>query len=280
MTKVAFPRNPSPLSPTEKKMLAPQHYVINSQGYNVQSGPGVQTYIVFPWADYNVLHAIGNLSPNAPTKACRYLLEEWTGETQYANAAVTTCIATFYDIVLRKDASLGISGSTDLGSPGTAWSVGAADEGVNNEYTYIGSTPFESDLFNTYYKVVQSTKVVIAPGGIHTHKCHADVNKIIRETNVEHSAYGLAGVTCYTMVVVQGQPAHDSATNSSVTISGASLDCIAKATYKFRFMQESAVDVTRVNNLANAFAVGEQHVNEEVGQVQDSGGLHPGTLIS
>lgn len=202
-------------------------------------------------------------------------LESFNGEINMVNASSTNSVVTLYDIICKSDCS----SSGKNSSPGVAWSYGVDQEGGSStDYKVIGSVPTDSYMFNKYYKVVQKTRVSMAPGQMHRHQVTFRPQKKVQGFWVDASPYGLANTTCWTLIVHHGSPAHDSTTNTSVTIDVSSLDIVRKYTYAYKFLEDSAANWQKTNNLATTFAVGEQFVNEAVGQVQDAGGLHPGTL--
>lgn len=267
-----------------RKLSAPQFFVRNDAGVNNQSGAGQQQAFVYGHFSYGDLLAIKNQSPSLPTITSRVLLEYIEGEILFANAAVFTTSCTIYDVIARRDLPNG-----NCGDPSTAWSTGIFDESAGAlNFATVGAEPFQSELFNQYFKVVGKTKVDLPSGGTHRHVIAWRPNKILHNEVFANSVYagggantgGVMDITVFTMVVYHGQPAHDSTTITSVTISPASLDVCHKTSMRYRYLQEDAADWTRSNNLATSFAVGAQVVNDLVGQVQDAGGLHPGTLLS
>lgn len=261
------------------KLSAPQYFVRNEAGVNVQSTAGAQSAYQIPYTHYSVLKAVLNTSPNTPSAAARYLMESVSAEHLLANAASFGASLTIYDVVCRRDTP--IAGY----DPVNCFINGLSDEGGSgSSYTTVGATPFQSEQFNQFFKVVQTTKVDVPSGGTHRHIISFKPNKMLHgeviNSLVANSAGSLADFGIFTLFVFHGQPAHDSTTVSSVTLSPASFDIITKLDYRYRYSQESAADWTRSNNLATTFAVGAQFVNDLVGQVQDASGLHPSTLIS
>jgi len=266
------------------KLGAPQFYVRNDAGVNNQSAVGAQQAFVYGHFSYGDLNAIKAQSPSLPTITSRVLLEYIEGETIFANASVYTTSCTIYDVIARRDLP-----SANSGDPLQAWAVGINDESaIGAAFAIVGAEPFQSELFNQYYKVCGKTKIDLPSGGTHRHVITWRPNKILHNEVFANSCYsggtakygGNNDITVFSLVVFHGQPAHDSTTTTAVTLSPASLDCVHKTSMRYRYLQEDASDWTRSNNLATTFAVGGQIVNDLVGQVQDAAGLHPGTLVS
>lgn len=280
-THISFGNRPFPLARNLGKVTAPQQLTYNYPGANLQSAVGTQFAGWYPWYDYTILHAIEQQAPNLPVLTSRVLHEFMSGEILLANASVFTTTMIIYDVMARRDLHLGLASSAELAAPTGAWSTGVTDEGGGaNDWKVIGGTPFQSELFNQFYRVVQTTRVELNPGGIHRHVASFRPNKIVHNEVVEANSYGIQGLSCYTMVVLYGQPAHDSTTTTSVTITAASLDVVQSANYRYRYIQEGSTDFTKTNQLAASFAVGPQIVNDEVGQTQDAAGLKPTVLLS
>lgn len=202
------------------------------------------------------------------------ILHKVAAEVLLVNSSSSNSCMTIYDIVCRKDCSTA-SNSNAL----NAWQTGvdAAATGSNN-YRTVGSIPFESVTFNQFYKVVQTTRISLAPGEMHRHEVVYKPNKTLYGEYLNNVNYGLAGVTLHSLFVHHGMPAHDSTTTTNCTVDPSNLDIVIKESYDFRMLDNSVTHWTRSNNLATSFAVGEQFVNEAVGQLQDASGLHPGTL--
>lgn len=266
------------------RLTAPQFYVRNDAGYQQTSSVGAQQAFVVGHFSSGDLTAIKNQAPNLPTIVSRVLLEYIEGELIFANASVFTTCCTIYDVIARRDLP-----SALIADPDVAWLNGIQDEtAVSTAYQTVGAEPFQSEAFNQYYKVCGKTKIDLPSGGTHRHVITWRPNKILHNEVLNSSVYtagnanqgGVKDITVFTLIVIHGQPAHDSTTNTSVTISASALDVCHKTSMRYRYLQEVASDWTRVNNLGTSFAVGAQVVNDLVGQVQDAAGLHPGTLLS
>lgn len=259
-----------------KKLTAPQSLAANNAGFNSRSTVGAQSFFDVVGLGNTDLVTIKSLAPESPAAASRVFIESYYGEVLMSNASVYTTNVTIYDIIARRD---GLSANS--GDPANAILHGIDVEGGSaTDYQTIGSRPFESELFNQFYKVVQTTRVDIPSGGTHRHCQKWNPRKVLSNALQDESSYGIKDLTIYTLVYFHGQPAHDSTTTTSVSISEASLDVCFKRDIRFRYVEETATDWSKDNHLGTSFAVGAQIVNDLVGQVQDAAGLHAGTLIS
>jgi hypothetical protein len=261
------------------KLSAPQFYVRNEAGSNVQSTAGAQSSYNYAYNHYTILNAIKALCPNTPVIPSRFLFESLNAEHFMANSASFGCSVTIYDIMCRRDTPV------NAFDPLNCFINGLSNEGGSGtSYQTVGATPLQSEQFNQFFKVVQTTYVDVPSGGTHRHVVNFTPNKLIHGevvTSLSGNNVGsLKDFGIFTLFVFHGQPAHDSTTTTSVTLSASSLDIVTKISCKFRYSQESSSDWNRSNNLANSFAVGPQFVNDLVGQTQDATGLHPTILIS
>lgn len=260
-------------------MTGPQHYVRNEAGTNVQSAVGLQTMYDYRYLSYTELNAIKGIVPDAPTTTSRFLIESVKAEHIMANASSYTIRARIYDVMCRRDTPVSGYDVTDTIINGLN-----NEGGTSTSYQTIGVDPLQSEQFNQFYKVCNVTAVDIPSGGCHRHSIKFTPNKIIHAEVVNslsgNTAGSLADFGIFTLVMFHGQPAHDSTTTTSVTVSAASLDIITSLDIVARFWSDTSATWFRSNNLASSFAVGPQFVNDLVGQTQDAGGLHPGTLIS
>lgn len=267
LSKCHFGTHPSYIPDSILRTLQRQVRVVNSAA-SFESTIGTQNAVWLNYADPTTLYGM------IPSVNDKMILHTIRAEASLVNSSSTNSTLVLYDIVCRKDCN-----SANTGSPNGAWQVGIDDAGGSStDYKIIGSIPTESVLFNDYYKIVQRTRISLSPGQMHRHEVTYNPNKVLSGEYLSNVTYGLAGITCGVMVVQYGMPAHDSTTATSVTVDVGALDFLNKVSYDWRELENSVTSWSKTNNLATTFAVGEQFVNEAVGQVQDAGGLHPGTL--
>jgi hypothetical protein len=237
---------------------------------NSISTVGTQQQFTETFADPATLLAL------LPSINDKMILHAIKGELTLVNASSTNSSMTIYNLIAKRDASVSV-----ISTPVNAWQKGVDDAGGSStDLTIVGSIPTESVAFNDFYRIIQRTRISLAPGEMHRHEFTYFPNKVLSGELLNGVAYQLAGITGNIMIVHHGMPAHDSTTTTSVTVDISSLDLVMKMSYDWRELENSVTSWSKTNNLGTSFAVGEQFVNEAVGQVQDTGGLHPGTLHS
>lgn len=121
-------------------------------------------------------------------------------------------------------------------------------------WTVCGASPFDSQLFKDYFKVAKRTKVMLSQGASHRHFIHLKPNKVILDSEVKTQTGGtigaLAGLTMFTMVVVQGLPQTLGDGSNQATISGGELAVVQQQRYKYTWSQDISVTGTYNDNLA------------------------------
>lgn len=259
--KCFIPR--SVLDTTQKQV-----YVVNQAG-NWQTTAGIQSFTEFGFLTPTIVTT--NLMPTSFDKS---IIHKVVGEVNMVNASSSNSTVIIYDVINTKDCA-----SASNQTPGNAWLKGVDNEGGSaTDYQVIGSEPTESILFNQFFKVSQRTRISLAPGEMHRHEVVYAPNKAIQGEYASYTTYGLKGLTFWTLIVHYGMPAHDSTTKTAVTIDISSLDIVVKTSYDYRQLNKSSPNWAKSNTLGTSFAVGEEFVNEAVGQVQNAAGLAPGTL--
>lgn len=249
--------------------LQGENYIANF-AENALTTTGLQDYKEISFLDPGTITALSGFQIYKDL-----FIESVKSEVNMVNASSTNSTVIIYDIICKNDCSVAGKNS----SPGVAWSYGVDSAGGSaTDYKTVGSIPTESYMFNKFYKVVQRTRVSMAPGQMHRHEVYFKPNMKVQGFWPDAAPYGLQGLTVWTLIVHHGMPAHDSTTNTSVTIDISSLDIVRKYSIQYKFLENSTTNWQKSNTLATTFAVGEQFVNEAVAQVQDAGGLHPGTL--
>lgn len=251
--------------------LSPQVYTANF-AENSLSTIGLQTYLEIPHFDSGSIAALSGFQIYK-----ELYIERLKAEIAFTNASSSNSTIIIYDIISRSDCSVAGKNS----SPGAAWSYGVDSEGGSStDYKVIGSLPSDSVMFNKFYKISNMTRINMAPGQLHRHEVTYTPNRKVQGFWPDAAPYCLGGLTCWTLIVHYGQPAHDSTTTTSVTVDVSSLDVVRKTNWNYKFLENSTINWQKSNTLGTTFAVGEQFVNEAVGQVQDAAGLHAGTLHS
>lgn len=190
-------------------------------------------------------------------KITSVIYDKATGDVTMNNIYLSNCYLIIYDVMCRKDVS-----NSSIGDPGSAWSQGATDTtGSSNSPTYLGSTPWQTEVFNQYYKVCQVTNVVLAAGGTHVHKIRLNPKKIISSSYAQYTQYGFKDLSYYCMVEIHGSPANDITTQTQVSIGKGGINIVQDKEETLKQLQNAKPTITTSNNLLTTFTVGEQVVN-------------------
>lgn len=269
------------------KSVASNRYVNTHAGVQLTCGVGVQSQYspnvgAANYVDLNTMEAstdywINGANSVGNATVAKWFLESFTGSLQMSNASAAAVTMTIFDCIARRDVA-----STNVYSPQIAWTSGVTDEGVANGANQVGSLPFESDLFTQFYKVVKSTKVILASGECHKHVFNMEPNQLLHHEYITQYSASNTGIyrdlSYFPLVVFSGMPAHDSTTKTSVSSAPVNLDTIFEVSYAFKYLFNNTVSWYRTNALASSFAVGEELFNEAVGQQQNAAGITPGVM--
>jgi hypothetical protein len=252
--------------------LANNYWNIND-GRQITCGVGVQSVTALPFghaSDMVTLQAI--VSTNAG-QVNDMFVDEMTQRLCMTNASTFSGRVTLYDVTCRRDVYTGTSNV----DPATAWNAGMVRELAAGLSTDYGVIPQESKMFNQFYKIMRKPTVVdLQPGATYTHVVRAYPRRIMSSEVVETTAInGYKGVTVWTLIVLAGMPAHDSTTKTQVSTSGCSLDVVQAHDYTVKFLQANSTSYKRSIALVNAFTVGPEVINEELGELQNAAGLNP-----
>lgn len=230
--------------------IAPQ-VLVNNAAYQLKSNVGVQ----------NVVAPLTLITPNnvayyTGDKVTRMMYQKASGDVTMNNIFLSNCYVIIYDIIARKDCAL-----TGVSSPINAWSQGDADESATSTYTYLGSTPWQSELFNQYYKVMQVTNIVLGAGATHVHKVRLTPNKVFSAANATYSPYGFRDQTYWCMVEIHGSPANDTVLQSQVSVGVGGLNLIVDSEATIKQLAKAVPTIQGGNSLPTAFTNAEQVVN-------------------
>lgn len=244
------PHFKSSLPPWQVNAVAPQ-VVQSNLALQSKSAVGRQTgFASPPICDSAAASAFVN------DKFSRVIIEKATSDVTMNNIYLSNCYIMIYDIIARKDV-----GNTSISNPYSTWAQGTTDESQPNAANYLGSTPFDNELFNQYYKVCQVTSVVLGAGATHVHKVRMQPNRLVSGAYLEYTPYCLKDITYFTLVEFHGSPANDSTTQTQVGIGVGGLNVIFDQETTYKQVAKYTPTISTTNNLLSAFTVGEQVVN-------------------
>ena len=283
-----------------RRIGAPNFYV-RQLGQQFVAQQGFQNANAFSWNSLQDLNTMLNTVPDniaAPLqnlfKTNRYELSSMTGEMLLTNSSLATAYVEIYDIVCKKNDS-GNFGSVPnnplaLNDPVNAWFQGVADltQTPTNPFPnwqIIKSLPYDSQLFNTYFKVVKRHHIGMPQGSTHRHTVNLDVGKILDGEYIQSMGQqnqqsatsaaatlqrNLAGITMWSMVVAYGQPASTPITEPTpqatvVTTARVAIDVVQSLRYKYTWIQDTTRSGLFTDNLSSL--PGEQVVSIGAGQI-------------
>lgn len=148
---------------------------------------------------------------------------------------------TLYDILPRRDGYQTIGGN--YVTPDACWSEGMLQQQGNSTtptFNDLGCRPYDSQLFNDFFKVKCTTYVDLAPGQCHYHRVNFHPHKFIDRDIIDQSSSVMScfkGLTLYTLAVVQGQPVNDNA--ASITTEATKIDWVQSISYHYSYVSNN-----------------------------------------
>lgn len=155
-----------------------------------------------------------NNPASQPFKINRYVAEVFITNT--SNIMVELVM---YDYVCRNDLYTSASPSGILG----VWKDGLyyeANATTTTTPSFIGSTPFQSQLFTQYFKIVKTHRVTINPGATHTHYHTHNVHRTMYPVRFVKTTGFIEGLSSGTIFVAQGQPVEATAGSVGAVTTG------------------------------------------------------------
>lgn len=189
-------------------------------------------------------------------KITRVLYEKASGDVTINNIFLSNCYIIIYDVIARKD--IGVS---SLSTPAATWQQGDTDESASGVSTYLGSTPWQAEAFNEFWKVEQVTNVVLCAGGTHVHKVRLSPRRVVSSAYAQYSNQAFRDLTYYTMIEFHGSPANDTGIQTQVSVGAAGLNIVLDIEHHLKQLQKATPTITTSNNLLGGFTNGEQVVN-------------------
>ena len=224
------------------------------------------SFSLYPMSD---VRAMLNTLTSVSTGSKRMVLESAQSEVTMTNSSNASCEIEIYDLVLKHDLLVDPAFNVNAlvypvaPNPEQYWSVGTlAAEGAAagttpSPSTFIGSSPFDSQLFKDYFKVKKRTKVMLPQGGTHRHNIQLKPSRLIDEFQVATSVAGVAGLqglTQYTMITCKGVPISD-VTTALPTTASTLLDIIQSIRYKWTWVSDTTSTGYFVDSLTTPAAV-------------------------
>lgn len=198
-------------------------------------------------ADFNQL--------TTSTKVFRYVMETIRGETRFVNAELSNVSITIYDCIAKRDIA-----NSSVDDPMAAWIRGNTDQSLATNYQTIGSTPWQVEAFNTYYTVAKKTELVLGGGEMHTHAIHLKPNLKITGAYAGYTTT-FKDATYFQIVVVKGQPANDTVTQTQVSVGRSAVNIENHFEIDYRQLANAQDVIMSTSSYPTSFTVAEQVVN-------------------
>ena len=263
--------NPTPAFKVITKVNQSNWYVTN-QSYRLSTGAGAQGFQefgmftggTFGGTNYNsdLAVIVGKITASTGSgstgRTTNVALQSCSNKMMIANNESTPVVVTLYDVVCRRD---------DITGPYNAFSFGVYDESTTTSNGHdLGSTPFNSQLFTTKYKILKKSEIILPCGSVHEHNVFYAPRKVFKAEILTNANQSLEGLTVYTFIVYKGTPENDPALH--VNTSGATLDIVITKSLRYTFSSDTTANFSYTNNLPTFTGTG-QTINEIGSVIQD-----------
>lgn len=166
-----------------------------------------------------------------------------------------------YDIIQKRDAYQDANAHSLSTTNAIQYGINE-QSGSTTQWQTIGTRPFDSNLFNQFYKVKRITYACLSPGQTHIHQVKYLPNKkmnadVIRASN--QLLTGTAGFTYKCLVQFSGVPVPDN--GAVATTQQVKLLTVSRYDYKFNYLPGNITNTIATNNLSTT--VGTNFENTE-----------------
>lgn len=235
----------------------PVSTVVNNSAQRVVAPVGLQNWFVLGdyFSDDDCILSANLLYGNAAgaAQSAKTVLESCHSVGMITNQENVNARISLYDVICKKDTDATVSNPYDAVSTGYN-DIGG---GASTDFTILGVTPFSIPRFVEYFKILQTTEVVLSPGQCHVHKVHYAPNSLFSKTRAARIAgSGIGGLTMYTLVRVHGTPINDQTTESQVSTSAIALSVTQHEEYKLKAVYQGTANTDINNTLPSTFNVG------------------------
>lgn len=177
------------------------------------------------------------------------------------NQSTNGCHLKIYDVVARVANSV---------SPITAITNGYTEIGsLTGKSVYVGSSPFLSKEFCTYWKVMSVRNTYLGAGQSHRHTRLVNLNKLYNNQLTENSSF-VPGISLFTIVEFYGDVINDTA-DADVTTGINYLDVVSAIQVKYCYNTPTdPVSVFNYSNTLSSTITGAGFVNPEDENIETS----------
>lgn len=210
--------------------------------------PGLQTY-----ASYGTLIGtdLTDLQQNVPhNEPNRLVIENAQTEITFTNSNNCAAEVELYDIVFKRDVSVDQTLKTNTATyvfttidqmiqQGCQAGASIAPGGTDVS-RLIGASPYDSQPFKTFCRVVKRTHVMLASGASHRHQANIGINKLIDASLASDltKAY-VKGFSYATLIVARGVAAYAGQdVGGGPTTNGVFLNVVTSTRIKYTYVQD------------------------------------------
>lgn len=237
---------------------------LNTSSERLAFAINTQGVVAFQTYDTTDLAAIFGARTALPAATEHVCMIGCNQEVLISNASNSSCVFDIYDITPRHDIGTGTFETTNVQTPGLAFSTGLVAMGIASGTGAVGSTPFQSDYFTENYHVKKVTRHILGGGCTHRHRQITTVNQYLDQAR-ESATTQVKGLNHWVMIVAHGQPVNDTTTNTLVGTAEGALNIVHTQSYKFTFIDDGAPLALYQNDLDNVVA--DEMIEEETGAV-------------
>jgi hypothetical protein len=232
---------------------------------------------------FNYVNELTQSQTNYRGTPTRLILEGVSALVQFANTGVGSCHLDIFDVASVRDSGAftwtfggGPTFSATPLDPVQAWRIGMAQQTAVNiqsgaEYQMLMARPTDSKLFRDYFKVLQTKRLMLAPGSYHEHRINLKLNHSIGSEIVAYytgqgggdnnSIQFFRNVSHHTLYSTYGAPA-SSTDGSLVSTTPSKIDAVYQMVYTFSFVFGNQKVTWQTDNL-QSFATGAQNVSSQ-----------------
>lgn len=210
---------------------------------------------------------------NVQMNSLRFLIKSFKIKYELKNFGKDSAYVDIYDCVPRRD--VGADDNGPVNYPAIAFQQGIKDQAKSPDstmYSKPGQTPFDSNQFNTFWKVVKVTRVILSPGGTHEHHVSGRPNYVFNQALRIGSGgtfYCYKGLTTSTMFVVRGSIGLGD--DATPTYENAEVAMIGAKTVEYAFVNTPANISQNLYTLATTLFTGMNMINPNTSELDSYG---------
>nr|WAE43192.1 MAG: capsid protein [Cressdnaviricota sp.] len=255
-----------------KKAGATSTYSTNgSSSFSAVDGKQVYQQLTTLYASTDINEQIRTIQPRSQGNASKFLLEACQMVMYFTNQSNAPVSLDIYDCVPRRDQAA--ANSTQSNLPVVQIEAGIETtnlpDGLPSGFAFynavLGTSPFQSPLFVTNWKVMKVSKIQLPQGGTHEHRVHVDANKMITLQMLQDGNEYWRNLSYNSFAVAHGFPANNTAGN--VSCAGCKIDWIRTQKYEFTSIADSDNNTIITNGLPDPGTITEQVINIGSGAV-------------